>query len=198
MHNLEFTVAGATYAQPDIFFDTGSPIVAINNDTANAYWKSVPNAVRINDTNWATPCVAKLPDLHFTSPLNGQYQYVIPGSSFMGKLAYNVPILDIEFPSTLSLLPCPLTSTSRPPTQNTFIPGPLMCDHDRRIGKENCLLLREPSVLRRSYRRVMPIWLCDYGCAILRDPLRSVGFLNTKYHLCIAAGSPVGYCRIAT
>lgn len=116
MHDLKFTVDSQIYPRSDIFFDTGSPIVAIDNDTVNAYWKSVTNAIRINDTNWATPCSAKLPDLHFTSPLNGQYQHVIPGSSFMGATAYNVPVLDVEFPSTLCRLLSPLTSTfSFPP-----------------------------------------------------------------------------------
>lgn len=98
--NLSFTVGGKTYPQDTMFFDLGSPTIAIQNDAVNAYWKSIPNAVRINDTNWAMPCSAKLPDLHFTSPLNGQYQHAIPGSSFTGALAYNVPVLEVEVPST--------------------------------------------------------------------------------------------------
>lgn len=95
---LSFTVGGKTYPQDTMFFDLGSPTIAIQNDTINAYWKSIPNAVRINGTNWAMPCSAKPPDLHFTSPLNGQYQHVIPGSSFTGALAYNVPVLAVEVP----------------------------------------------------------------------------------------------------
>ena len=195
MHSLSFNVGNEAYPQADLFFDLGSPTLAINNDTVNAYWKSVPNAVRINETNWATPCSAALPDLHFTSPLNGQYQHVIPGSSFMGALAYNVPVLDVEFPSTLRCL-LPLRTSPFESSQYRLVYfTAVLSPRDREDGIY--LISSRYSVLRRSSGPVLPVWLRSDGRPVLRDPLCGVEFRGTEYTICTAAGSSAGHCCIA-
>jgi len=68
----------------NVLSDLGAPTINIDNATVNAYWGTVHNARRINDTNWATPCNARLPDLQFTSPSGGNVQQLIPGASLMG------------------------------------------------------------------------------------------------------------------